>query len=711
MVSLAEKITRMAGGDWHGDYGNTPGPGHNDFDRSVSVKDHPDDPNDVIVKSFANDDWRDIKDDWRRKGWLPEQGTNRNATLEQDIPPHLKNWNNGLPVKDTVAEIYITGTREININSFHDMLFGRLFNAETKEYHPALMFAMRPFHNGPNTAIQRVFLDENGRKLEGVEAKKSQGQAKGAAFWVGDFENKETVCICEGPEDALAIHAGTNFPVMASMSASNMPNIQLPVGVNQLIVCADHGSAGEAAAQKTKNKHKDKVEVLIARTPNETEDWNDLYIRDELAVAACIAQANQTDELIGDQIITLSAAEIKPKPIDWMWPSYIAQGKISLLAGEPGTGKSQTCLNITATVTNGDLWPCGSKYPEPANVLILSAEDDPEDTIVPRLMAAGADLSRVEFIESVKTIEDHGESKRSFNLEKDVVNLERVIKRWRPRLLIIDPISAYMGKADGNSNNEIRSLLEPFVKLTAEYGVAVITLTHLNKSNNTNSPINRILGSIGLPALARAGFAVVKDRDDEAKRLFLPIKNNIGEDRMGWSYRIKKVILPDGIETSKIVWDSEPVSIKAVEAMNPEAGDERSAIEEAMEFLEVILDGKDLLIRAKEVIAEATASGISERTLKRAKKRLRVKSQKISNEWWWHLPLADEQGQRSQGVHTCTEAPLSQKQTQNGQYSLENSQFCEGGHPSSSTNRGLLENDAANGHSAEEYLRAKWGDA
>lgn len=358
-----------------------------------------------------------------------------------------------------------------------------------------------------------------------------------------------------------------------------------------------------------------------------------------------------------DRIAYRRACDIQAKPIRWLWPGRIARGKVSMLAGNPGLGKSQVTASMAAIVSTGGIWPVDRARCEAGAVVFLSAEDDPEDTIRPRLEAAGANLSRVFILDAV--VEgyraDGAEAQRAFNLQTDLDRLGAMLEEiGGASLIVIDPITAYLGDADSHKNAEIRSLLVPLSDLAAKHAAAVVCVSHLNKANGGQA-LMRVTGSLAFVAAARAAFVVVKDLENEARRLFLPLKNNIGNDQSGLAFSVQsaQVSSPAGlIETSRVAWEAEAVTVTADEAMTPQdAPEERSATDEAEEWLTAILARGGM--RASEVQKEARQAGISDKALRRARERLGIKpiKQQFSGGWWWSLPGAQD-AQHDQGAHT-----------------------------------------------------------
>jgi hypothetical protein len=343
-------------------------------------------------------------------------------------------------------------------------------------------------------------------------------------------------------------------------------------------------------------------------------------------------------------LITRRLDEIEARPVRWLWPKRIPRGKLTIFAGHPGLGKSQTTASLAAIVSNGGKWPLDRTSCEPASVIFLTAEDDASDTLRPRLEAAGADLSRVHLIESV-VIGNTGagaQQKRIFSLEKDVPALDRKLTEIaNVAVAIIDPISAYLGDVDSHINAEVRGLLMPLRELAAEREVAIIGVSHLNKAAATEALL-RISGSLAFVAAARASYLVTTDPADKTRRLLLPLKCNLAPEMAGLAYKIEGAIVqsPNGpVETSRVMWDSAPVKITADEAMQAGTAKHASALAEAKDWLQHKLAEGPL--PAREVSAAGAAVGISPKTLQRAREALGIVIKKGSGPkgiWRWRLP-------------------------------------------------------------------------
>ena len=337
-------------------------------------------------------------------------------------------------------------------------------------------------------------------------------------------------------------------------------------------------------------------------------------------------------------------ADIEPEKIDWLWPGRIATGKQTLIGGEPGLGKSQLTTAIAATVTTGGEWPCDEGRAPLGSVLILSAEDDARDTIRPRLDAAGANVRGVHLISAVR--QSDGDRRRTFNLQADLALLEDAIQRIGDvRLVIIDPVSSYLGKTDSHKNADVRGTLEPLGDMASRLRVAVISITHFSKGTG-QSAVNSFIGSIAFIAAARAAFIVTRDPDDPTRRLFVQAKNNLAGDCGGLAFRVEQRLIGNDIVASAITWESERIARTADEILAANRdGNETPERSEAEEFLRTILSNGPQ--PATEIEAEAKGAGLSMRTVRRAQKGLGIKPYRKAESgdglgklgrWYWSLP-------------------------------------------------------------------------
>jgi putative DNA primase/helicase len=337
------------------------------------------------------------------------------------------------------------------------------------------------------------------------------------------------------------------------------------------------------------------------------------------------------------KLVIARASDIHPEPIRWLWPGRIAIGKQTLLAGEPGLGKSQLTCWIAGAVTTGGFWPGTVDEAPLGSAIILSAEDDAADTIRPRLDAAGADPDKVHIVSAVRR--EDGKGRRAFNLQADLLLLENEITRLGDvRLVVIDPVSSYLGKVDSHRNAELRAVLEPIGEMASRLRVAVLSVTHLSKSGSISAN-SRFIGSIAFVAAARAAFIVARDPGDKERRLLLPTKNNLGPEGSGIGFRIGQVTTPTGLLAPTVLWDAMPVTMSADEALaGPADAGSAPARNEAMDFLRDVLAAGP--VPSEKIRDEVNKAGLAWRTVRRAKEGLGVRVRKtgIDGGWVWTLP-------------------------------------------------------------------------
>lgn len=330
------------------------------------------------------------------------------------------------------------------------------------------------------------------------------------------------------------------------------------------------------------------------------------------------------------ELVLRRAADIAPESVKWAWPGRIAFGKVTMVAGDPGLGKSSIAAAVTSAATHGGPWPGSGSRTSPIGVLILSAEDDVADTIRPRLDAAGADVHRVLIVDAVR--QTGGSQRRMFSLARDLVALEEALRAHPDvRMVFIDPISAYTDGVDSHVNAAVRGLLGPVAELAARLRVAFVAISHLNKGSA--SPLYRVTGSLAFVAAARAVHLVVRDPDVPNRRLFLPIKNNLALDQSGLACRIV-----DAHGVPVVQWEAEPVTVSAEALLSPPSDHERadaSREEEARAWLDEQLRGGPTAV--KDLQAAARGAGFSWRTIERAKAGLSIKASKgsMGGGWCW----------------------------------------------------------------------------
>lgn len=258
----------------------------------------------------------------------------------------------------------------------------------------------------------------------------------------------------------------------------------------------------------------------------------------------------KTDSPTVWKVNAVSAASIKPVAIRWLWPGWLAKGKLHILAGAGGTGKTTLLISLIATITTGGRWPDGSRCSEPGNALIWSSEDDPADTLVPRLAAAGADLNRVHIIQG--RINAQGEAD-PFDPANDIALLRATANEiGGVSLLMLDPIVSAV-KGDMHKANDVRRALQGVVDFAEQNLCAVVGISHFAKGGAGSSPADRVIGSQAFSALARTVLVAAKQEGTDM-RVLARAKSNIGTDEGGVSYTIEPCDIGDGIETTRVRW-------------------------------------------------------------------------------------------------------------------------------------------------------------
>ena len=322
------------------------------------------------------------------------------------------------------------------------------------------------------------------------------------------------------------------------------------------------------------------------------------------------------------KLINMEQVEIEK--IDWLLYPFIPFGKVTIVQGDPGEGKTTMVLQIIAKLTKGEaVLPSGSDEPaleektmdlEPVNVIYQTAEDGLGDTIKPRLLSAGADCSRV------MVIDDNDQALTMMD-----ARLEEAIIKTKARLVVLDPIQGFLGAAvDMHRANEIRPLMKRIAVLAEKYHCAIILIGHMNKNSNGKSSY-RGLGSIDFQAAARSVLIVGRIKDEPEIRVVCHVKSSLASEGKSIAFRLDK---DTGFE-----WIGE-YDISADDLLS---GDNRGQkIHAAKEFLQEVLASGS--VAQTKVAEEAESRGIKKKTLWNAKKELEIDSVKIGNQWFWMLP-------------------------------------------------------------------------
>jgi len=382
---------------------------------------------------------------------------------------------------------------------------------------------------------------------------------------------------------------------------------------------------------KRQRKRAVAVDALI--DANEALDSDDpVRAIDILAQAAQRALVNEGD----DGIASLLASEVEPRRVSWIWPGRIPRGKLTVVGGDSGQGKTTVVVDLIARLSRGGRLPFSptKRKRKPMKCLIMTAEDDLADTLVPRLMAARADLDNVEFITGRRS----PDGEVLLSLPNDIERLKIKVLDSDAKLLMIDPFNAFLdGKTDSYRDADIRRVLAPLSRLAEETGAAVLLIFHLKKSQGGKA-LHQIVGSVGIGAAARSVLLVATNPEDENERLFTVTKMSNAPIRQSLVFRIEGTEL---YGAAKAKW-LKSSTLTADQLMKSYQSAEDSSLGMAEGFLRNLLIREGGQMPAKEIMAEAKSTGIAQATLKRAKGSLDITSRKAGAEqggiWTWFLP-------------------------------------------------------------------------
>ena len=368
------------------------------------------------------------------------------------------------------------------------------------------------------------------------------------------------------------------------------------------------------------------------------------------------------NEVVSRRLNLTNLADVKPTKTRWVWPMWLALGKVTTVIGDPGLGKSGLCLDIAARLTTGRPMPDGSHgdLDTPGPVLVMADEDDRDETIVPRLLAMGADMNLVDYVNHVTVVlGDGSEREDDFTVPEYFGELRESLVDKGIRLAIIDPIVAFMGnRSDAHKEQDVRAIMRQLTKIGKEAGCAIILIRHMRKSGaGGGSTTHAGGGSIAFVAAARTEWLVKEDPDDASGQRRIVSVNKTNLAAKATSLAFVQVDVPE-LSTYRIQWHGQSTQTAASLLSGPQSAEERSALTDAVAFLRDCLAMGE--VNARDVFTQARNAGISEASTRRAKIVLGVQSNRIGDglkgSWQWRLPVQyppqDAQGaQDAHGFH------------------------------------------------------------
>jgi putative DNA primase/helicase len=332
---------------------------------------------------------------------------------------------------------------------------------------------------------------------------------------------------------------------------------------------------------------------------------------------------------------------IKAEAIQWLWPGVIAVGKLTLFVGNPGVGKGLVTMDIVSRVTTKTAWPNRPNDNPVMDVLLVSSEDAPEDTLKPRLIAAGADHDHVSNIECTKT--EKGD--KVFSLDTDLPALRKALEENPAvKLLVIDPVMSHLGDANGNREQELRNILGPLGDLAKQHKIAIVLVAHFNKRADADT-IARVGGAMAMVGVVRNAWTFTESKEQEG-RVMLPLKNNLSKDEGGFNYDTigVPVEVEDGdgktvtVDIGRITWggeSSEVVTSSLISTDKKLKTKNLTKVEKAMVWLASMMPIAGQAYSASELTKAGEPLGFNTNTLHDAKKKLGVTSKQGEGGWFW----------------------------------------------------------------------------
>ena len=502
---------------------------------------------------------------------------------------------------------------------------------------------------------RKAALAGRGSKVGGYWATERLPDGSGAGLTLLIGEGVATVLSASEATGHIGIAAQSsgNLPAVAKVVRALNPEAEIviladlvkatgepdPHAIEAAQVCAGRTAIPDFGPDRDPDM-KDMNDLIVICGPEAVKraiDGATLPARDERQAAEWGAPAGE----YARDVSLIRGSDITPEAVNWLWAGWLAAGKMHVFGGAPGTGKTTISMGLAATVTIGGRWPDGTRAIA-GNVVIWSGEDDPADTLIPRLALSGADLSRVYFLADIR----EGNERRSFDPARDMEPLRRKLAEiGGVKLLIVDPIvSAIQG--DSHKNAEVRRGLQPLVDLAGAMRCALLGITHFSKGTGGRDPVERLTGSLAFGALARIVLVAAKHQeegeDGRTVKIFCRAKSNIGPDDGGFEYDLHQGEMKThpGIFAASVLWgEALEGAARELLATADATGDdgEGGSLGDAKRFLsDLLADGP---MRAGEVFKDCDQAGYSKRQIQRAANALKVERQKdgMRGGWSWRL--------------------------------------------------------------------------
>ena len=483
----------------------------------------------------------------------------------------------------------------------------------------------------------------------------SGGAVKGGSFVFGDLTGTPIILIAEGFATGASLHEATGYPTVIAFHAHNLvlvaQQLRQHYPTTTIVLCGDHdphddGKPNTGLLEATNAAHAINGRLAMADLGGQQCDWNDVArARGPEAVRAAIEQVVHPQPAAHTEadFTLISADTVTMAAVQWVLPGRIPLGMVTVLAGKSGIAKSTMAIDWAAQLTRGRA--AGALAGQPAAVIICSAEDTEAYTLVPRLTAAQADLTKVHFIRLHR-----GGLDGSLTIPDDLDILTRAVHQTGAKFVIIDPLMAHLSaRLNSWSDHEIRQAFTPLARLAETLSVTILIIAHLNK-DATKDALDRIGGSIATGNAARSVLFAGKDPNDPdgLGRMLAHPKCNVGAEQPTLRYHTEVVLLPhdpEPIETTKIVWDGEAPGMTAEDLVAKSEPISREDKAQAVTWLETALP-VGTRRKQPDLEAAATHAGISRWALWKAKSALQVKSQKEGFRpavWWWQRETAPYQ--------------------------------------------------------------------